>query len=64
MVASDNGTYTGMTTAGLEASYDSGISSTLTVPTVTAGTYCVADTVGGASAHADGPGGSVQTGGC
>ena len=61
---SDNGAYTGMTTAGLQASYDSGISGTLTVPTVTASTYCVEDTVAGTSAHANGPGGSVLTGGC
>ena len=61
---SDNGVYTGMTPAGLKASYDSGLSGTLIVPSVTATTYCVEDTVAGASAHANGPGGSVLTGGC
>ena len=61
---SDNGTYTGMTPAGLKTSYDSGLSATLTVPSVTASTYCVEDTVAGASAHANGPDGSVLAGGC
>jgi type IV pilus assembly protein PilA len=42
----DNGAYTGMDTAALVA-IDSGVSSTLTVASVTTTTYCLTDTVSG-----------------
>ena len=50
----DNGEYTGMDAADL-ASIDSGISSTLTVVSVTPSTYCLADTVSGKTWSVSGP---------
>jgi len=41
----DNGTYVGMTPAAL-VTIDSAVSSTLTVPSAEAGSYCLADTDG------------------
>jgi type IV pilus assembly protein PilA len=49
------GTYVGMNKAALTA-IDSGVSDTLTVGTVTATSYCLADEVGGKQFHAVGPG--------
>jgi type IV pilus assembly protein PilA len=52
----DNGTYVGMTTAGLKA-IDSGLSATLTVAgTPTTTSYCLTDTVGGKVWSVKGPG--------
>jgi type IV pilus assembly protein PilA len=51
----DNGSYTGMTKAALTA-IDSGVSSTLTVASVTASTYCLADTDGSHPWSVAGPG--------
>jgi type IV pilus assembly protein PilA len=49
------GAYTGMTVAKLKA-IDSGVSSTLTVASVSATTYCLTDTVSGKSWSVKGPG--------
>ena len=49
------GSYVGMTKAKLLA-VDSGISDTLTVASVTATTYCIAESVGGKSWSVAGPG--------
>ena len=57
---SDNGYYTGMTTTALKA-IDSGLSSSVSVGTVTASTYCLKATVGNKSAGFIGPGGTVST---
>ena len=62
----DTGAYTGITLAGLQASYDAGIKNvTFTVPT--ASTYCiqnVAATTGGKQFHLNGPGGDITSGVC
>ena len=62
----DTGAYTGITLAGLQASYDAGIKNvTFTVPT--ASTYCiqnVASTTGGKQFHLNGPGGDITSGVC
>jgi prepilin-type N-terminal cleavage/methylation domain-containing protein len=53
----DNGTYAGMTIAGLKASYDAGIPSSLAItgtPSDTA--YCLTDSQGGRVWSAKGPG--------
>ena len=51
----DNQTYVGMTVAGLRSQYDSGISSSLTLGSLTASSYCVSSAVGGKIAKKDGP---------
>ena len=53
----DNGAYTGMTKAALVA-IDSGVSDSLTVASVTASTYCLADTDGSHPWSVSGPGAS------
>jgi type IV pilus assembly protein PilA len=62
----DTGAYTGITLAGLQASYDAGIKNvTFTVPTAT--TYCiqnVAAATGGKQFHLNGPGGDITAGVC
>jgi len=60
---SDNGYYTGMTVAALQA-IDSGLSSAVQVGTVTASTYCLKATVGGKDAGFIGPGGTVTPVAC
>ena len=60
---SDNGYYTGMTVGALKA-IDSGLSSSVSVGTVTASTYCLKATVGNKSAGFIGPGGTVSTVAC
>ena len=60
---SDNGYYTGLTVGALKA-IDSGLSSTVTVGTVTASTYCLKATVGTKNAGFIGPGGTVSTVAC
>ncbi len=52
-------TYAGMDRAAL-AAIDSGVSSTLSVASATATSYCIQDTVGNKDAHVNGPGGTVQ----
>jgi type IV pilus assembly protein PilA len=51
----DNGTYTGMTKAQLQL-IDKGVSSTLTVASVSATAYCLADTDGSHPWSVSGPG--------
>ena len=51
---SDNGAYTGMDAAAL-AAIDSGVSSTLTVASVTDSTYCITDTDGSHTWSVTGP---------
>ena len=60
---SDNGYYTGMSVGALKA-IDSGLSSSVSVGTVTASTYCLKATVGNKSAGFIGPGGTVSTVAC
>ena len=60
---SDNGYYTGMSVAALKL-IDSGLSSAVSVGTVTASTYCLKATVGGKDAGYVGPGGTVSTVAC
>ena len=50
-----NSTYATMTKAAME-SFDTGISNTLTIASVTATTYCLTDKVGDATWSAEGPG--------
>ncbi len=52
---SDNGTYVGMDNTALKA-IDSGVSSSLTVPSATATAYCLTDTVSGKTWSVAGPG--------
>ena len=60
---SDNGYYTGMTVSALKA-IDSGLSSSVSVGTVTSSTYCLKATVGNKDAGFIGPGGTVSTVAC
>ena len=60
---SDNGYYTGLSVTALKA-IDSGLSSAVTVGTITASTYCLKATVGNKSAGFIGPGGVVSTVAC
>jgi type IV pilus assembly protein PilA len=55
---SDNNTYVGMDAAALKA-IDSGLSSAVTVGTVSATAYCLGATVGTHKSHVNGPGGTV-----
>jgi type IV pilus assembly protein PilA len=54
----DKGTYTGLTTAHIIASIDSGLSKAVVIPnaSLTAVAYCVGATVGGKNWSVDGPG--------
>jgi type IV pilus assembly protein PilA len=65
---SDNGAYDapapGATAAVLKASYDSGLSPTVTTANLTGITYCIESTVGGQTYHVDGPGGTITAGAC
>jgi type IV pilus assembly protein PilA len=62
----DNGTYVGITLAGLQNSYDKGINH-VSFTNLTATGYCIqnvaADT-GGKQWHLNGPGGDIVTAGC
>ena len=60
----DNTTYVGMSLAGLQASYDAGLSTTITFGTLTATSYCTQDTVGGETYNKNGPGAQIVTGAC
>jgi type IV pilus assembly protein PilA len=60
----DNQAYDGMTPAVLKASYDSGISSTITIPSATGQTYCVQSTVGGKTFRKNGPSADIQEASC
>ena len=60
----DNDTYAGMTTPVLQASYDSGLSSTLTWGTLSATSYCVQSTVSTKTYIKDGPDADIAAGTC
>jgi prepilin-type N-terminal cleavage/methylation domain-containing protein len=51
----DNGSYDGMTLAGLEASYDQGLDATRYTLSAHASTYCVESTWGGQTWSKNGP---------
>ena len=59
----DHGTYTGATSAVLQASYDAGIKHIL-VKTATATTYCIQSTVGAYTFFKNGPGADITQGTC
>ena len=60
----DNDTYVGMTTAALQASYDSGISSTLSWGTLSATSYCVQSDVSTKTFSKDGPDQDITQAAC
>ncbi|MFQ5426632.1 MAG: prepilin-type N-terminal cleavage/methylation domain-containing protein, partial [Gaiellales bacterium] len=60
----DNNAYTSMTLTNLQASYDAGLSSTLTVASASATTYCVSSTVGSKTYKKDGPAAQIVSGSC
>ena len=59
----DHGTYTGATSAVLQASYDAGIKN-IRVKSATATTYCIDSTVGSAVFKKAGPGAPISSGAC
>ena len=59
----DHGTYTGATSAVLQASYDAGIKN-IRVKTATATTYCIDSSVGAATFKKAGPGAPITSGAC
>ena len=59
----DNNTYSGMTLAGLQASYDAGVKN-ITFGTLSATDYCVQSQVGQAVYKKQGSGGDIVTGAC
>ena len=62
----DNGTYVGITLAGLQSSYDQGIKD-VAFTNLTATAYCIANDstkTGGKQWHLTGPGGDITTGPC
>jgi type IV pilus assembly protein PilA len=61
--AADHNGYSGVTSAALQASYDSGIKH-ITIPTATTSTYCLESTVGPETFHKSGPSAPIQTGAC
>jgi type IV pilus assembly protein PilA len=60
----DNQQYGGMTPAALKANYDSGISSTITIPSAAGQTYCVQSTVGGKTFRKNGPSADIEEASC
>jgi len=59
---SDKGSYTNMSTASLKASYDSGLSSAVTISAKSANAYCITDTsASGKVYYFSGPGGTVTS---
>jgi type IV pilus assembly protein PilA len=59
----DHNTYVGLSNAKIKASYDSGVSSKVSVDAAAANAYCLMATVGGRYSWFSGPGGSiVETG--
>ena len=60
----DNDTYVGMDITTLQASYDAGLSSTLTVSSAAATTYCVESTVGSETYNKNGPAAQIASGAC
>src|ERR1041385_5866196 len=59
----DHGTYTGATSAILQASYDAGIEH-INVKTATATTYCIDSTVGTSVYKKAGPSADITSGAC
>jgi type IV pilus assembly protein PilA len=59
----DHGTYTGATSAVLQASYDAGIKN-INVKTANATTYCIDSTVGTSVYKKAGPGAAITSGAC
>src|SRR5438552_18631321 len=59
----DHGTYTGATSAVLQASYDAGIKN-IRVKSATATTYCIDSTVGTSVYKKAGPGAAISSGAC
>jgi len=59
----DHGTYTGATSAILQASYDAGIKHIL-VKSATATTYCIQSTVGASTYEKAGPSADIVSGAC
>jgi type IV pilus assembly protein PilA len=59
----DNNSYSGMTLAGIQASYDAGIKN-ITFGTLSATSYCVQSTVGQATFNKNGPSADIVTGAC
>ena len=59
----DHGTYTGATSAVLQASYDAGIKH-INVKTATATTYCIESTVGTSTYKKAGPSADITSGAC
>lgn len=60
----DNDTYVSMSTTNLQASYDAGLSSTLTVSSAAATTYCIESTVGNETYNKNGPAAQIVSGAC
>jgi len=61
----DQGTYVGMTLAGLKAAYDSGIGSAqYKLSNLSASAYCVESSSGGRTWHEAGPNADVTGGAC
>ncbi|MDQ3857784.1 MAG: prepilin-type N-terminal cleavage/methylation domain-containing protein [Actinomycetota bacterium] len=60
----DNQAYDGMTPTLLKKNYDSGISSTIAIPSAAGQTYCVQSTVGGKTFHKSGPSANIEKDSC
>jgi type IV pilus assembly protein PilA len=59
----DNNAYTGMTLAGLQASYDAGVKN-ITIVSAGAATYCVSSQVGQATYYKNGPSSDITSTAC
>ena len=60
----DNDAYTSMSTTNLKASYDAGISGTLTVNSAAAATYCVSSSVGSKVSRKNGQAADIEEATC
>jgi type IV pilus assembly protein PilA len=60
----DHASYSSMTVAELESSYDQGIAAGVTIVSAAADTYCVRSTHGEVSFFKNGPGAAVTTAAC
>ena len=61
--AADHSTYSGATSAILQASYDAGIKH-ITLKNLTATSYCIQSVVGNSTYHKSGPSADIATGAC
>ena len=61
--AADHSTYSGATSAILQASYDAGIKH-ITLTNLTATSYCIQSVVGNSTYHKSGPSADIVTGAC